>query len=196
MVAPHLLQSEFLHDALIRVAEKLNGLVVERLLQELNNSATPSFGGPRQVVVLNRTQASVLLDIHSHPKGPNTPAKIAQRLNLEPSRISHQVKSLKRQGWIVECPGVGKLPALKLTRKASAAARKAYVAKQHVELQLRKGQAKEFGIVKKFFSPELELKIDSLAMPKPRRLRKKVEVVIDKDAPPELDRLAAHVGLP
>lgn len=174
-----------MHDAFIRVAEKLNGLVEERLLQQLNKSLSTSFGRPRPVAAFNRTQASILLDIHGHPKGPNTPAKIAQRLNMEPSRIGHQVKSLKQQGWIVECPGVGKLPALKLTRKASAAALSAYAAKRHLESQLRKGQAREFDVFKTFFLPALEEKISNLVMPKPRRLRKKLDVIIDKDVQPQ-----------
>lgn len=184
MVAPHFPLTDFMHDAFIRLAEKMNGLVEERLLQQLNKSASTSFGRLRPVAVFNRTQASILLDIHSHPKGPNTPAKIAQRLNVEPSRISHQVKGLKQQGWIVECPGVGKLPALKLTSKASAAALNAYAAKEYLESQLRKGQAREFDIVKKFL-PGLEERIASLVMPKRRRLRKKLEIVSDKDTQPE-----------
>lgn len=184
MVAPQFPFTDFMHDAFIRVAEKMNGLVEERLLQQLNKSASASFGRLRPVTVFNRTQASILLDIHSHPAGPNTPAKIAQRLNVESSRISHQVKGLKQQGWIVECPGIGKLPALKLTPKASAAARNAYTTKEFLESQLRKGQAREFDTVKKFL-PALEERIASLVTPRPRRLRKKPEIASDKDTQTE-----------
>lgn len=163
----------FMHDAFIRVAEKMNGLVEERLLQQLNRSASASIGHSSPDIVFNRTQASIILDIHSHPQGPNTPAKIAQRLNLEPSRISHQIKSLKLQGWVLACPGIGKLPALKLTQKANTAALSAYEAKRYLEGQLRKGQAKEFDIVKTVFLPAFEEKIANLLKLKPRRLREK-----------------------
>lgn len=162
-----------MHDAFIRVAEKLNGLVEERLLQQLRK--TGSIGRSASNITFNRTQASIVLDIHEHPLGPNTPAKIARRLGLEPSRISHQVKSLKQYGWIVECPGSGRLSALKLTHKASNAATSALDAKRYLESQLRKGQAKEFDRIKAVFLPAFEKKIANLIKPKRRRSRKKRE---------------------
>lgn len=162
-----------MHDAFIRVAEQINGLVEERLLLQLNNYVGLNFGPPAPAVTFNGTQASIVLDIHSHPEGVNTPARIAQRLKLEPSRISHQVKSLKQHGWIVDCPGVGKLSALKLTDKGCAAALSAYAVKQYVETQLRKAHAKEFDILKATFLPQLEEKLACLLMPKLPRVRKK-----------------------
>lgn len=152
----------------------MNELVEERMLQQLNKSVSLSHSSPD--VAFNRTQMSIILDIQGHPEGPNTPTKIAQRLGLEPSRISHQVKNLKRQGWVEECPGVGKLPALKLTQKASAAALSAYAAKKYLEIQLRKGSARDFDILKTIFLPSFEKKIEDLLKPKPRRVRVKAKL--------------------
>lgn len=158
-----------MHDSFIRVAEKLNALVEERLIQQLNKPKNGS--SPSSKITFNRTQACIVLDIYSNPQGPNTPAKIAQRLKLESSRISHQVKHLKQDGWIVECPGSGRLPALRLTDKATSAATDAIDIKRYLEGQLRKGQAQQFDIFKTVFLPSLEKKIGNLLKPKPRRLR-------------------------
>ena len=173
MVAPEFQKTEYLHDAFIRLAEKVNRLVEKRLLQQLDSYVGPGLSPRAPKVTFNGTQASIILAIHNHPKGVNTPARIARRLKLESSRISHQIKSLKQYGWIVDCPGIGKLSALKLTKQGSAAALSASKVKDYLEGQLRKNHAKEFDIVKATFLPQLDEKLSALLGPKLSRVRKK-----------------------
>lgn len=86
MVASRFPPTDLLHDSFIRVAKKMNELVEERMLQQLNKSVSLSHSSPD--VAFNRTQMSIILDIQGHPEGPNTPTKIAQRLSAQPASSS------------------------------------------------------------------------------------------------------------